>query len=64
MYYPYVMLLVLNACRHRRLQIRKQAPQSRRRSSAQGLLCLLCALTSNIKSLFLELKCKTTGFLR
>ena len=28
---------------HRRLQIRKQAPQSRRRSSAQGLRRLLCA---------------------
>ena len=28
---------------HRSLRIRKQAPQSRRRSSAQGLLCLLCA---------------------
>ena len=27
---------------HRSLQIRKQAAQSRRRSSAEGLLCLLC----------------------
>ena len=46
MYNPYLMLWVLDTCRHRRLQIRKQAPQSRRRSSAKGLLCLLCATTA------------------
>ena len=30
--------------------IRKQAPQSRRRSSAQGLLCLLCADVQKMQS--------------
>ena len=50
MYYRSRMLLVFDICRHRRLQIRKQAPQSRRRSSAQGLLCLLCAANANLLS--------------
>ena len=37
------------------MQKREQAPQSRRRSSAKGLLCLLCAGSSN---------CKSTDFFR
>ena len=35
---------------HRSLRIRKQAPQSRRRSSAQGLLCQLCADVQKMQS--------------
>lgn len=48
---------------HRRLQILGQAPQSRLRSSAQGVLCLLCARYLCARYMILLDSCSTCGII-